>query len=94
MLISGFVALTLSPMMCSLLLRHQERHNFLYRWIEAALNGLTHGYHASLRGALTVKRRGGAGMVLVAGVRRASCSSSYPPSCRRSRTAAPSWRWA
>ena len=36
-LISGFVALTLSPMMCSKLLRHQERHNFLYRWIEAGL---------------------------------------------------------
>ena len=43
-LVSGFVALTLSPMMCSQLLRHQERHNFLYRWIEAALNGLTRGY--------------------------------------------------
>ena len=54
-LISGFVALTLSPMMCSLLLRHQERHNFLYRWIEAALNGLTRGYHVSVRWALTVK---------------------------------------
>ena len=26
-LVSGFVALTLSPMMCSLLLRHQERHS-------------------------------------------------------------------
>ena len=30
-LVSGFVALTLSPMMCSRLLRHQERHDFLYQ---------------------------------------------------------------
>ena len=30
-LVSGFVALTLSPMMCSQLLRHSERHNLLYR---------------------------------------------------------------
>ena len=65
-LISGFVALTLSPMMCSRLLRHQERHNFLYRWIEAALNGLTRGYDATLRGALTVKPAVVLGMLLVA----------------------------
>lgn len=54
-LISGFVALTLSPMMCSKLLRHQERHNFLYRWIEAGLNGVTNAYGASLRVVLTVR---------------------------------------
>jgi multidrug efflux pump len=60
------VALTLSPMMCSLLLRHQERHNFLYRWIEAVLNGLTRGYHASVRWALTVKSAVLLVMVLVA----------------------------
>ena len=65
-LISGFVALTLSPMMCSLLLRHRERHNFLYRWIEAVLNGLTQGYHASVRWALTVKTAVLLVMVLVA----------------------------
>ena len=65
-LISGFVALTLSPMMCSQLLRHQERHNFLYRWIEAALEGLTRGYNATLRGALTIKPAVVLGMLLVA----------------------------
>ncbi len=54
-LISGFVALTLSPMMCSKLLRHHERHHFLYRWIEAGLNGLTRGYAGSLRGTLGLK---------------------------------------
>jgi multidrug efflux pump len=43
-LVSGFVALTLSPMMCSLLLRHDERHGVVYRAIEGFLNGLTRGY--------------------------------------------------
>ena len=33
-LVSGFVALSLSPMMCSKLLRHQDKHNFLYRAVE------------------------------------------------------------
>ena len=65
-LISGFVALTLSPMMCSRLLRHQERHNILYRGIEAALNALTRGYAATLRLALTVKAAVVLGMLLVA----------------------------
>jgi multidrug efflux pump len=66
-LISGFVALTLSPMMCSRLLRHQERHNILYRVIEAGLNGLTRFYRASLRTALTVKTAVVLLMLLVAG---------------------------
>ena len=33
-LVSGFVALTLTPMMCSTLLRHQSSHGWLYRLIE------------------------------------------------------------
>ncbi len=40
-LVSGFVALTLSPMMCSLLLRHQERHSWIYNLIEGWIEGLT-----------------------------------------------------
>ncbi|MFO1074093.1 MAG: efflux RND transporter permease subunit [Geminicoccaceae bacterium] len=54
-LISGFVALTLSPMMCSRLLRHETRHGIVYRTIEGMLNGLTRGYAGSLRAALSVK---------------------------------------
>jgi multidrug efflux pump len=54
-LISGFVALTLSPMMCSRLLRHRERHNLIYRMVESGLRGLTRAYRASLRVALGVK---------------------------------------
>ena len=53
-LVSGFIALTLSPMMCSLLLKHQASHNFLYRFVEGGLNGLTHGYRRALRFVLTV----------------------------------------
>ena len=54
-LISGFVALTLSPMMCSRLLRHETRHGIVYRTIEGVLDGLTRGYAASLRFALSIK---------------------------------------
>ena len=48
-LVSGFVALTLTPMMCSLLLRHQPKHNRAYYWIESAIVGLTNGYRRALR---------------------------------------------
>jgi multidrug efflux pump len=47
-LVSGFVALTLSPMMCSKLLRHEEKHGPVYRVIDRFLNGLTNGYARSL----------------------------------------------
>jgi multidrug efflux pump len=47
-LVSGFVALTLSPMMCSLLLRHQERHSRIYNVIEGWIVGLTNAYRRAL----------------------------------------------
>ncbi|HXU52199.1 MAG TPA: efflux RND transporter permease subunit [Casimicrobiaceae bacterium] len=47
-LVSGFVALTLSPMMCSLLLRHQEKHSRIYNLIEGWIVGLTSGYRSAL----------------------------------------------
>jgi multidrug efflux pump len=47
-LVSGFVALTLSPMMCSKLLRHEEKHGPVYRTIDRFLNGVTNGYARSL----------------------------------------------
>src|SRR6266566_2699536 len=34
-LVSGFIALTLTPMMCSLLLRHEAKHSWIYNKIEA-----------------------------------------------------------
>lgn len=51
-LVSGFVALTLSPMMCSLLLKHETRHGKAYVWVENALNRLTSGYRRVLTAAL------------------------------------------
>ncbi|MGG2396088.1 efflux RND transporter permease subunit [Pseudomonas sp. SH1-B] len=54
-LVSGFVALTLTPMICALLLKshqHKQRHGRLYNLIEGFLNGLTYSYKHSLDGAL------------------------------------------
>ncbi|HJV85813.1 MAG TPA: efflux RND transporter permease subunit [Noviherbaspirillum sp.] len=54
-LVSGFVALTLSPMMCSVLLRHQARHGIVYRAIENALDMLTAAYRKVLAGTLAAR---------------------------------------
>ncbi|MEK9968438.1 MAG: efflux RND transporter permease subunit, partial [Ferrovibrio sp.] len=54
-LVSGFVALTLSPMMCGRLLKHEEKHGRLFNMVEDALNGLTAGYGRFLR--VTLKAR-------------------------------------
>jgi multidrug efflux pump len=47
-IVSGFVALTLSPMMCSKLLRHNPKPNFFDRGMERGLVALTNGYAALL----------------------------------------------
>lgn len=47
-LVSGFVALTLSPMMCSRLLRHEEKHGRVYNAIESWLESITQGYRRAL----------------------------------------------
>ncbi|RJF98194.1 efflux RND transporter permease subunit [Noviherbaspirillum saxi] len=52
-IVSGLIALTLSPMMCSVLLRHQERHGVLYRVIENGLNAITNGYRRGLTASLS-----------------------------------------
>jgi multidrug efflux pump len=51
-LVSGFVALTLSPMLCSLLLRHEKKHSWIYNVIERFLQGLTKVYRRSLAATL------------------------------------------
>lgn len=51
-IVSGFVALTLSPMMCSQLLRHEERHGRAYVAVENFLVWLTAGYRRVLERAL------------------------------------------
>jgi HAE1 family hydrophobic/amphiphilic exporter-1 len=58
-LISGFVSLTLTPMMCSRLLKpvaERTRHGRLYAWSEAVLQGLYRGYARSLDWALGARR--------------------------------------
>ncbi|WP_332696405.1 efflux RND transporter permease subunit [Bosea sp. (in: a-proteobacteria)] len=54
-LVSGFVALTLTPMMCAKLLRHQESHSRIYNWLERGFEGLASGYRRSLRLALRAR---------------------------------------
>jgi len=51
-LVSGFVALTLSPMMCSLLLKHEEKHGKAFVAVENFLNWLNSGYKRVLTAAL------------------------------------------
>jgi multidrug efflux pump len=51
-LISGFIALTLTPMMCSRLLKHSPKHGLLYRVIERWLDGLDRSYGRALTFAL------------------------------------------
>ena len=54
-IVSGFVALTLTPMMCSKLLKHTERRNIFARIIEGALDALERGYRGLLSFALKVR---------------------------------------
>ena len=72
-LISGFVALTLTPMMCSLLLKHNPKPWFFDRWMEKALTALSNGYQWLLRTVLTkrydsAKSRSGVGAAVLRGV--------------------------
>ena len=46
--VSGFVALSLTPMMCSRLLKHKENPGFFYRKSEDFLNAMTAGYRKVL----------------------------------------------
>src|SRR5262249_29797717 len=50
-LVSGFVSLTLTPMLCSRFLKPggHERHGYLYQKTEAAFEALRSGYDWSLR---------------------------------------------
>ena len=54
-LVSGFVALTLTPMMCSKLLRHIEKPTRFDRGMERLLVGLSGGYARALAWTLRVR---------------------------------------
>src|SRR3954467_664127 len=51
-IVSGFVALTLTPMLCAKILRVPPRHGRLYRLLEQGFNGLAAGYARTLALAL------------------------------------------
>jgi multidrug efflux pump len=50
--ISGFVALTLTPMLCAKVLRVPQRHGTLYRALESGFNAIASGYSRTLRSAV------------------------------------------
>lgn len=52
-IISGFIALTLSPMMCSRLLKYEKKHNKFYNFIENGIHRIHDRYAQSLDWALT-----------------------------------------
>jgi multidrug efflux pump len=53
--VSGFTALTLSPMMSSRLLRHEKKHGAAYEFGEKVLRGLDNGYRRALEGVMSVR---------------------------------------
>jgi multidrug efflux pump len=53
--VSGLVALTLTPMMCSRLLRAHEKHGRAYQAMERFFTGMTAGYRSLLGGALRLR---------------------------------------
>jgi multidrug efflux pump len=67
-LVSGFVALTLSPMMCSKLLRHEEKHGKFYtvteRWFQSLIAAYKRGLDRMLHHRMYVV----AGYALMAGL--------------------------
>ena len=60
-LVSGVVALTLSPMMCSLLLKHNPKPNWFDRSMERWLTALSDGYGRLLRWLVTARWGAGEG---------------------------------
>ena len=65
-IVSGFVALSLVPMMCSRLLRHE--HSWVYRKTEPFFKGMTDGYRAALAATLRHRWVVGVGFLAVLGV--------------------------
>lgn len=62
-LVSGFVALTLTPMMCSKLLKSHVQHGRIFMMIERGFDAFTNGYRRLLTGALKARL-----LVVLAGV--------------------------
>ena len=71
-LVSGFVALTLTPMMCSRMLKHDKSHGWVYNLVEGWLNAITNGYRRTLAVALNNRL-----LVLLIGLAVASSSAFF-----------------
>jgi hydrophobic/amphiphilic exporter-1 (mainly G- bacteria), HAE1 family len=58
-LVSGFVSLTLTPMLCSRFIRHDktEKHNKIYDMSERFFRGMLNGYEKSLRYVLGHRKK-------------------------------------
>ena len=54
-IVSGFIALTLSPMMCSLLLRHEEKPSRFARTVDSVFDGLRRAYERRLASTLNFR---------------------------------------
>jgi len=54
--VSGFVALTLTPMMCSRILKEHEQHGGIYLAMERFFHGMTAGYRRTLARLLGMKK--------------------------------------
>lgn len=54
-IVSGFVALTLTPMMCTKLLRHNPEPSWLFRVLEKGFVAFENGYKSVLRAALAIR---------------------------------------
>jgi len=64
-LVSGFVSLTLTPMMCSKLLRHHARHGAIYNATERFFAAMNAGYRRSLAWALGHRKAVMAGYAVI-----------------------------
>lgn len=64
--VSGFVALTLTPMMCSLMLKHNPKPNRFDRGMERLLTGMSARYGNLLRWLVTARADGALGKLLQA----------------------------
>jgi multidrug efflux pump len=71
-IISGFVALTLTPMMCSKLLKHQAQHGRLFMVLERGFTAFIGGYRRLLSGALRARP-----LVILIGLAVASTSGWF-----------------
>ena len=54
-IVSGFIALTLSPMMCSKLLRHQKSESWFARTLDRSFLALRRGYKRRLHSTLNFR---------------------------------------